>query len=175
MSEWEITVQCNQLPEPRYLVVLPNAKIKTGSPREQRYYRDVHQRHQFTAIGCVPQVKYFRHTIILQSTARARKNSRSEIIINKCFVMPRTQSTYPSNNKTMCSSSNPPTTLNFRKLHTCVFSYLPNFIFFTIAGRCNFSVKNCGGVFEYDDHRDTWLFGQSSRIFLANDEKPEKK
>lgn len=75
----------------------------------------------------------------------------------------------------MCSSSNPPTTLNFRKLHTCVFSYLPNFIFFTIAGRCNFSVRNCGGVFEYDDHRDTWLFGQSSRIFLANDEKWKRK
>lgn len=73
---------------------------------------------------------------------------------------------YPSNSKSICSSSRPPTTLNFRKLHTCVFSYFPNLIFFTIAGRCSFSVKNCGGVFVFDDHRDTWLLGQSSRIFL---------
>lgn len=73
---------------------------------------------------------------------------------------------YPSNSKSMCSSSNPPTTLNLRRLHTCVFSYFPNFIFFTMAGRCNFNVKNCGGELVFDDQRLTWLLGQSSRMFL---------
>lgn len=73
---------------------------------------------------------------------------------------------YPSNSNSMWSSSKPPTTLNFRKLHTCVFSYFPNFICFTIAGRCSLSVRNCGGVFVFDDHLDTWLLGQSSRMFL---------
>lgn len=74
---------------------------------------------------------------------------------------------YPSNSVTICSSfSSAPTTLNLRRLHTCGFSYLPNLIFVTIAGWCSFSVINCGGELLFDDHRDAWLLGQSSRILL---------
>lgn len=88
----------------------------------------------------------------------------SVIRLDLCYYCFRDN--YLSNNGIMCSSSKPPITLNLRKLHTCVFSYLPNLMRLTIAGRSSFSVRYCGGVFVFDDQRDTWLLGQSSRIFL---------
>lgn len=103
---------------------------------------------------------------ILSFFSPLKTTTTTKIIIFSSRNRAQSFQTYPSNSKTICSSSNPPTTLNLRKLHTCVFSYFPNLICFTIAGRCSFNVRNCGGVLVFDDHRDTWLLGQSSRIFL---------
>lgn len=50
--------------------------------------------------------------------------------------------TDPSNNSIMCSSFRPPRTLNFFRLHTWAFSYFPNVMFSTMAGRSSFRIKN---------------------------------
>lgn len=50
--------------------------------------------------------------------------------------------TYFSKSSIMFSGSKPPYTLNFFILHTCVFSYLPNVIVFTIEGNRNFNIRN---------------------------------
>lgn len=42
------------------------------------------------------------------------------------------------------SSFIPPKTLNFFKLQTCVFSYLPNVMLWTMAGLSSFRIKYCG-------------------------------
>ena len=51
--------------------------------------------------------------------------------------------TYLSNSSIRWSSVRPPYTLNFFRLHTCVFSYLPNLMLSTMAGLSSFSIKYC--------------------------------
>ena len=43
----------------------------------------------------------------------------------------------------MFSSLIPPNTLNFFRLHTCVFSYFPKVMLCTMAGRSSFRVRYC--------------------------------
>lgn len=50
---------------------------------------------------------------------------------------------YLDNRSVMFSSFIPPKTLNFFKLQTCVFSYLPNVILWTMAGLSSFRIKYC--------------------------------
>lgn len=74
--------------------------------------------------------------------------------------------TYPSNNSIILLSSRPPNTLNFLILHTCVCSYLPNVIVFTIAGWCNFKTRYCGGLLLSEVHLDDWSLFRFSLMFL---------
>ena len=57
-------------------------------------------------------------------------------------------------------------TLNFFKLHTCVFSNFPNVIEWTIAVWLSFRTRNWGGLFVSDDHRDDCWLGLLTKIFL---------
>lgn len=51
---------------------------------------------------------------------------------------------YLDKRSVMFSSFIPPKTLNFFKLQTCVFSYLPNVMLWTMAGLSSFRIKYCG-------------------------------
>jgi len=68
--------------------------------------------------------------IVLQSTEGSTKQ------FGQCHALFKA---YPSHNIVMWSSSMPPYTSNFLTLHTWRFSYFPNIILWTIAGRvsCN--------------------------------------
>lgn len=85
--------------------------------------------------------------------------------------------------------------MNFFRLHTWVFSYLPKMISLTTAGRSNFKTKYCkrwrsleridsdsnekvtvtwGGWLESEDHLEDWSLGLSIRIFLKGKQRSQK-
>lgn len=60
------------------------------------------------------------------------------------IIIPDEFTSYLDKRSVMFSSFIPPKTLNFFKLQTCVFSYLPNVILWTMAGLSSFRIKYCG-------------------------------
>lgn len=80
--------------------------------------------------------------------------AKGEKHFGPALMIPRADgiASYLDKRSVIFSSFIPPKTLNFFKLQTCVFSYLPNVMLWTIAGLSSFKIKYCGrekSEFEY--------------------------
>ena len=89
-------------------------------------------------------IKGMANSVDPDQTAPYRSSLIWVCTVYSCLFVPKFWNfygTYFSSSSIMFSSVRPPYTLNFFRLHTCVFSYFPNVIVSTMDGFSSFSTR----------------------------------